>query len=156
MNDLDLVNDNLKKCDHSCEETLSTVGDVDCRAECLGAKSFRSGSPKKLPKNDSSTDSCMAPKEKGRMRDGAIPVAPMKKESDGHRGDRQQWTSKVSCSGGAKVRSSTMTNVKERVKSDKKDSPLQNQKSATGQSQARQEKKVNLLLSVSKKVAAKK
>ena len=90
------------------------------------------------------------------MRDRAIRVAPVQNKGDGQRGHHKARAQEAQ-----RVRSSAMTKAEERDKetSDsgrqvrQKDSQLRNPMSVTGQAQACQEKKVDLLVTVIRRVA---
>ena len=85
----------------------------------------------------------MAQKQKGQVKDRAIPVTPEKNKGDGERGDCKQRSSNGSCARSAKYTVTTMTEIKEREKEisnsgrqvRQKNSLLRNWKSVTGHAQ---------------------
>ena len=92
----------------------------------------------------------------GRVKDKAIPVVPST-TSDGKKRDSRQWTSNGSCARGAKCtfkreyqkqRKGKRRKTTANTKFVKTSTAFQNQKSATGQAQAREEETIDLLVAV--------
>ena len=177
MNDLlnvDLVNDNLKKFDQSRKETPMALWkgpegvlleglyrrhmEKSTRMQTALAQCHSDRVHRKEPKSysrlmvsdvleDQQQNSLTAHKEKGRVKEGAIPVAPGRMKVTGNEEIANRAHQQAPAQEAQNVRSSTMTRVEEREKEtsdwgrqvQRKDNPLRNQKPVTGQAQGRQE-----------------